>query len=825
MRYALVQDQTGSRILVHARTDSADSRAISILNPNALVGERIQSSKPLTEEHLIQGALSTVPLTSLRWSAITPGSRIVYAGIDDRQPIAIEEILAMEPSQRGSHARIVTCLRTPLDGSPAKLLQEERIESSLIIPPTDLPAACSVFVYRNNIAESGPFSEVLQRERPESLRTEQLSSALRDLLQRYSLDRQDRADSKQLHSMAQETRAKRFFSPDAYVTYLTEAAAVNTDYQEMQRTLEKWYRDLDSLSSPPVTSFLHVATLAIRRTLYSDSSEKMRIEHILASTVQIIKTAPQVVQDLQSTQEVLRLFERTSLEFSRLSELPETIQTFSFAEVTPDILARCAQIAQSRVVASRELPTASTSADSFSKGGFLYSEYTPDYLSDALRRGALLTVMHNHRIDPATPVAFTLLHDSKSLPAHLKALLPGNREDGHSYFEVIASDKDLSNPLLNSQLFKSTLARSVLSGSIGIKAITHVENRTIQNMLVKAGFEVAPSSRVSLANPLSATDGKYMVWTKRFSEQRRAVAASAPITRAITHEGYLTSRPDEFKQMSSLAASLGEKPITWFSFGVDSLTGEKLDAVKRCIAISGLSELEGVATYIPTKTVVRLPHSETEPDQHSPQWRIEEENGAGLIESLVHGRTVHQTTVGLALLDPNDPMANTGARTLMPDGTEADLLMMRGNSQKRTAYNYQACNHALRFRVSFPEVADKKSIWDLGNHRAIEFLSLFDNRMCVFAGGGTTILRGITLAIESALEQRKGKTTIVLLKGAGGMTDHAAEHLEQLFPQISTGDAFEFLEVKVVNIESSPEELRAVLERSGRLPSSSDEPR
>jgi uncharacterized protein with von Willebrand factor type A (vWA) domain len=97
--------------------------------------------------------------------------------------------------------------------------------------------------------------------------------------------------------------------------------------------------------------------------------------------------------------------------------------------------------------------------------------------------------------------------------------------------------------------------------------------------------------------------------------------------------------------------------------------------------------------------------------------------------------------------------------------------------------------------------------------------------MCVFAGGGTTILRGITLAIESALEQRKGKTTIVLLKGAGGMTDHAAEHLEQLFPQISTGDAFEFLEVKVVNIESSPEELRAVLERSGRLPSSSDEPR
>jgi hypothetical protein len=150
--------------------------------------------------------------------------------------------------------------------------------------------------------------------------------------------------------------------------------------------------------------------------------------------------------------------------------------------------------------------------------------------------------------------------------------------------------------------------------------------------------------------------------------------------------------------------------------------------------------------------------------------------------------------------------------------------MMRGNTEKRTVYNYQGCNHALRFRVSFPEVTNRESIWGLGNYRAMEFLSLFDNRMCVFAGGGTTILRGITLAIESALEQRKGKTTIVLLKGAGGMTDYAVEHLEQLFPQISTGDASEFLEVKVVDIENAPEELRGVLEQSGRLSSSSDEP-
>jgi hypothetical protein len=267
--------------------------------------------------------------------------------------------------------------------------------------------------------------------------------------------------------------------------------------------------------------------------------------------------------------------------------------------------------------------------------------------------------------------------------------------------------------------------------------------------------------------------------------------------------------------MSALAASLGERPITWFSFGVDSLAGEQLQIVRTAIEQSRLSQLEGIATYIPTKTIVRIPHS----DGEVTQWRVDEGNGAGMIESLLHSRGSEQTTVGLSLFDPSDTLANENVMALMPDGSHEQLRVMRGNADKRTVYNYEACDHALKFRVSFPDIEGKESIWGLGNYRAVEFLSLFEDRMCIFAGGGTTVLRGITHAAQTALEQRNGKTTIVLLKGTGGMTDHFIERLDEMFPNRDKGDVSQFLKFTIVDVKSNPNELTRVLEETGRLSS------
>ncbi len=810
MRYALVNDSSGSPVLVHRREDAAITDAVTTLLPSALAGERVQGCKSLTEESLIPGLLSTVPLIELRWSAITPGTRIVYSGIDDRQLIATDEILSINPSPRGSHAKLVTFLRVASHGSSAALISEERIEASLVVPPTELAGAHSVQVYKNRGTASMPLGEVVLRERPEVLRTTQLRRVLSAVFESGLLGYQDYLDSTQVSAFSDLRKVSELFTPQAYEDYFQQMLAKAQEQRELSRLFEKWCRELDSSSSNGISAFIHAMASAIEGQPTPNTSQNGGS----AATLEVIRDsltqAPQAVHALKSTEEVQAWIKK--LYKQAHSSASGLIQTYSGPEIDPSILAACARIAHSRVIRPPQLRTPKELAQSFSQGGFMYSEYSPVYLKQALDSGALLLTALHPASGRDEPVAFSLLYDGKALPQHLNAILPALREKNVGYFEVVAADAKASTPLTNVLLFKSTLGRAALRGGSGAAAITHVHNQRIQNLLAKAGFEVDPSQRVSLASPHGGTDGKYRLYTRSFTQ---ATVADVSLTRGATstQEGYLTSRPDEFRQMSYLAKTLGDQPITWFSFGVDSLTGEKLRAVKQFIVESRLSELQGVATYIPTKTIVRLPHSEGE----SVQWRVDQENGAGVIESLLQSRADTRTTVGLALFEPNDSLANQDVRVLAQDGSYAELRVMRGNDEKRTVYNYNLCNHALKFRVTFPDVANQESIWGLGNYRALEFLTFFKNRMCIFAGGGTTVLRGIMQAAQTALEQRQGKTTIVLLKGTGGMTDHVAENLDEILPARSTEGISQFLEVVIVDISEGADALEGVLRNSGRL--------
>ena len=245
MRYALVNDESGAAILVHRRENAAIADPITTLLPGCLAGERVQDTKCLTEEPLVPGVLSTVPLMELRWSAITPGTRVVYSGIDDRQPIAVEEVLSANPSPRGSYAKLVTCLRARYDGSAATLITEERIEASLVIPPTDLAGAHSVQVYQNHGITPEPFAGVLLRERPEQLRTGQLRRAIGAVFDSALLSYQDHLDSAQLSSYVDQREKRELFTPEAYESYFQEMIQRRQEHQELLQLFEKWSRELD----------------------------------------------------------------------------------------------------------------------------------------------------------------------------------------------------------------------------------------------------------------------------------------------------------------------------------------------------------------------------------------------------------------------------------------------------------------------------------------------------------------------------------------------------------------------------------------------------
>jgi hypothetical protein len=149
------------------------------------------------------------------------------------------------------------------------------------------------------------------------------------------------------------------------------------------------------------------------------------------------------------------------------------------------------------------------------------------------------------------------------------------------------------------------------------------------------------------------------------------------------------------------------------------------------------------------------------------------------------------------------------------DGSRAEYSVMRGNDQQLTVFD-KSPGERIQCRVNFPSGGPVEKIWDISARRGIEFLSLFDNRMVIFAGGGATNLKEVSLAANQALALRSGITHIVLLAGTEGATDEVVNRLDELLPDARSEEAQQFVKIHVIDIAQGPDEMIELLRSTGR---------
>jgi hypothetical protein len=88
--------------------------------------------------------------------------------------------------------------------------------------------------------------------------------------------------------------------------------------------------------------------------------------------------------------------------------------------------------------------------------------------------------------------------------------------------------------------------------------------------------------------------------------------------------------------------------------------------------------------------------------------------------------------------------------------------------------------------------------------------------MTIFAGGGVTLQEDFINSIESAIALQRGITHLVLITGAGGMSDHLAETKDELLTRYDPKLLERFVKVYSVSVHEDADGLKGILRSTGR---------
>jgi hypothetical protein len=817
VRYAVALDLDGMRTLVHT-----GRFGVHLVSPQSLMGCRMTKVADLRFESLSTVSLSNVPNESPRWNTIRAGTKIHYLGISSSEPVCTEEILSIQASDRGSHYRIVTSLRTTADGESTQLITGERTEFSLVNPPREIVGAVESRVYCPiDTARGGEQANHVPVERREPMRTADLEQTVKSVLAQTVIMLADEYATQLLRS-----DEKAHVVRDVLLNAVQQGEFdVRARVERIEVLVRSWCCALEFSGSTAGHAYAHKATQTLRRSFEASVHNRTSVEQSipLRELYQLIQNTPDSITIRAEILEQLRQ-DLVGLLDSLHEYSGQIGRGFSFktyrGEVVPlAILIDCHAIAESRRIKLTEHTTDGDIKEAYQQGGLLYNDYTPEYLQHAIDRGAMLVTLQSVDGATITASAFCLIFPEGTSPAHTQQLLPLVRAESDGYLDVVLGDTGKTRGR------SLTLAHALLQTSNtktgSLLAIVHESNFMALNLGGTHGFLLRPNG-LRLINPAGGEEQCYRVLERPIRSSvaeasSKLTVESALVASSNTH-GYLHAQPAEFQQMSRLVASTSGQPATTLSLGVESLSGEALDSFNAFINAGALRGLDGIICQTLTGTIERSDPMSDGPAQDSHKrsvmWRMIEHGASSAIRRVYAERAETSLTVSVCPLDPRDPLAGQAATVTALSGSDQAVMLMRGNDTKRTVVQSGA-DHTILCRVRFPTSETPLSIWNIAARRRLELSALTDNRMIVFAGGGLTLKEEFLLAVEHARQARWGITHIALIQGAGGMTDQIVADLPHLRRELGLED--EYLSIHIIPCLGGAREMQELLRKTGRL--------
>ncbi len=819
----LVQCNGRSYVIAHVEGKdralvAAEGGEVLVVPGTALAGLSVDVSVAQHERRGILGcALETVPLDQPRWEKIAQGTVVAYYN-RNRVEVSHDEVLAIRPvppgEVMGSHVREVTLLRTSDEGRRVELLTETRLEISMVIPPSEVRGAVEVRVFCPR--EAGlPVTTGTTAERREQRKVARLERECHRLLNDAYAELALHETTTELTRAQGERKASAVLSPSSLNARLARLNSRSREKYQLSRALSAWCAALEQSESVVATALIFAAQEKIITCNVAGESLAKQLRVLVEIIPRVPFAHDNDVIDLVDLQDKLLLLAK-GLEEQALTEITAgaySLALYRGSSVPQVILDECSRIAASRVLDLGGVESSEDLRLAFDKGGFLFSEYTPEYLRCHLAKGATLLTVGRHCNEKQTPScdAFALVDSPESLGDNLANLLPELKNENRCYINVLVRQEGAS-ALLSTVLLRAALTQSAARDAESVLAIINDANQPMRNLATKFGAVVKPAHRLRLTNPSHHREGYYSLYEWELGDVD-SHGNRGPKVAKFTEEGFLTSTPDEFIRMSAVASLYTEMPYTRFALGIDSIQGRALDDLLTFVRGGALSGVSGVLSALSSRTIRKL-DTEFKKGDDTP-WIIRTGTGDTVIREVYNNRAPGAVTVGLSCLDERDEAAGTTCIARDSTGEEYTLTVLRGGAEQRIVSDPDV-DLELAFNIRIPSSHRDTSFWKIATLRGIELGSLFLDRMTIFAGGGVTLQEDFINSIESAIALQRGITHLVLITGAGGMSDYLAETKDELLTRYDPKLLERFVKVYSVSVHEDADGLKDILRSTGR---------
>lgn len=813
---------------------SAQGGTITVSDPLVLLRTAIQSVGDVRSSLLSSHAVTAVPDSLPGWRSLAPkGGVLVYVD-PQRGVVAHEEILSVAPAFRDGREldypwKRVRALRVVHATGDIELIDEQRHELTLVLPPAWLPQATSLEVYPSHGVRSGLLQSVPgpAEERTFVGPAQSVAEAFSALLARAG---ETIVEGGVQSSVTRVDRFARNPSEEAIRALRGRDSGFEEQLQQQKALFEDGRVAKELFSQfcgliPDRNEVAFTELACLERVISSGGGTRqalvLQLDRFKLTLGQIAANCggglPEIAAEI--TLRLDRLAAALELSLEHEGSL-SWVETHSGTPQDDLVLQASANLAHAatRTFAAGDGWEAKHDALR-AGGGLIQNEYSTEYLRASVESGAILLV-HKEQSDGTGVVrGFALLHPPGKIPERFQGLLPALRDPNRAYYEVVVSDQ-LLNSTSALMLARSAMITLQHTGARDMLAIINDLNSPSQRAALR-DFYRPTAEQVVVLRASDGTDMPYTVWSVpvdatvrgEFPQvDPRRLRPRTPHKReaAESEAGFLFATPEERAQMLAIARQDRDAPFTRISMGVNSMHEEAQTRLGALIREGTFDGLRGVVSWGATRVAT---------EQHG-VWRAQLTGGHAILEGLKSRVASDATLVGLAPAARNDPHFGRLLTVHMPDGEVRNFLVVHTDNESGSQLSVADLTmpNLIRPIVQFPaNYAGNLGIWHIEGLRSAEFSALFSDQMVLFAGGGGTIRWEINHLASLLAKNPQRPLQLVLMKGFGGAVDALCNDDEWCKAHARVTAEREKPYVRIVDVQAEPERLRELLRSSGRV--------